>query len=88
MPDTKITIDNRLSNCIKIDATEVVYNDAMPMLKISHHNIQLISECGCKSAISEYSSQLEMDGYNSLLLTAKLIFSVNKLKIPLATDKK
>ena len=85
---TKITINNKLSNCIKIDKTAVVYQGGMPMLEISHQKIKTTSECGCKSAISEYSSQLEMDGYNSPLLTAKLIFEANRFKVPLATSKK
>ncbi|MCP4325542.1 MAG: DUF2195 family protein [Alteromonadales bacterium] len=85
---TKITINNNLSNCIKIENTKVVYKDGMPMLEVSHQKIKSTSECGCKSAISEYSSQLEMDGYNSPLLNAKLIFEARNFEVPLATTKK
>lgn len=86
-PKTKVTISNQLSNCIKIGNIEVVYEGDIPMLEISPQQIKTTSECGCKSAISEYSSVLNMDGYNSQLLTAKFIFGANKFKIPLATSK-
>jgi hypothetical protein len=87
-PDTKITIDNELSNCIKIEQTEVIYKGELPMLKASYQQLQSTSECGCKSKISAYSSQLEMDGYNSQLMTAKFIFAEDKLlNIPIATSK-
>ncbi len=86
--NTNVTINNNLSNCIEIDNTNVVYKDGMPMLEVSYQKIKSTAECGCKSALSEYSSQLKMDGYNSPLLTAKLIFDERKLEIPLATSKK
>lgn len=85
---TKITINNKLSDCIKINNTEVDYPGGIPMLEISHQKLKPISECGCKSVISEYTSELEMDGYTSPLLTAKLIFKAHKFKVPLATSKK
>jgi len=85
---TKVTIDNNLSSCIMINDTKVVYIDDLPLLELSQKKIKVISECGCKSKIAEYSSQLEMDGYNSKLLNAKVIFDRKQVKIPLATDKK
>ncbi len=85
---TKITINNKLSDCIQVNSTEVDYQAGIPMLEISHQKLKPISECGCRSVISEYTSELEMDGYTSSLLTAKLIFEANKFKIPLATSKK
>jgi len=86
--NTKITINNALSNCIKIDETKVVYSGEIPLLEISHQNIKKTSECGCKSAISQYTSELVMDGYNSKLLTAKFSFGDGTSKIPLATSQK
>ena len=83
----EVTIENNLSSCIKLDDTEVVYNAGIPMLEISYQQLKAISQCGCKSAISQYSSQLEMEGYNSSLLTAKLIFEADKFNIPLATSE-
>lgn len=85
--NTKVSINNQLSNCIKIDNPEVIYKGGIPMLGISHQQLKSTSQCGCKSAISQYSTQLEMDGYKSELLTAKLTFSEKQLIIPLATSK-
>lgn len=85
--NTKISIKNQLSSCIKIDSTEVVYKGDIPMLEISHQQLRSTSQCGCKSAISQYSTELEMDGYNSSLLTAKLTFKAENFIIPLATSK-
>ena len=85
--NTKVTINNQLSNCIKIDNPEVKYNWGIPMLSVSHQELKSTSQCGCKSAISQYSSQIEMDDFNSQLLTAKLTFSAKQLIIPLATSK-
>jgi hypothetical protein len=84
----EIVIENKLSNCINIKASEVFYNDDMPMLEVSNHIIKPSSECGCRSLISEYSSYLVMDGYKSRLLTAKLIFEGKESKFPLATSNK
>jgi hypothetical protein len=87
-PDTKITFDNELSNCIKIEQAEVIYKDGLPMLKASYQQLQSTSECGCNSKISAYSSLLEMDGYNSQLMTGKFVFSKDKLlNVPIATSK-
>ena len=85
--NTKVSINNQLSNCIKIDNPEVIYKGGIPMLGISHQQLKSTSQCGCKSATSQYSIQLEMDGYKSELLTAKLIFREKQLIIPLATSK-
>ena len=85
--DTKVSINNQLSNCIKIDNPEVMYKSGIPMLSASYQQLKPISQCGCKSAISQYSSRLEMNGYSSKLLTAKLTFRENQLIIPLATSK-
>ena len=71
---TEVTINNTFSNCIQIDDTRVVYSGDIPLLEISHQQIKMTSECGCKSAISEYTSELVMDGYNSKLLTAKFFW--------------
>ena len=85
--ETKFSINNQLSNCIKIDNPEIIYKSGIPMLSASHQQLKPTAQCGCKSAISQYSSQLEMDGYNSELLTAKLTFRENQLIIPLASSK-
>lgn len=85
---TEVTINNTLSNCIQIDDTRVVYSGDIPLLEISHQQIKMTSECGCKSAISEYTSELVMDGYNSKLLTAKFSFGDGASKIPLAASQK
>lgn len=84
----KVTINNNLSECIQIDNAGVIYNGDIPLLKISHKQTQAISECGCKSVISEYTSQLVMDGYNSQLLTAKFSFGPSQFQIPIAANKK
>lgn len=83
-----ILIENKLSNCITIEADEVFYVDGMPILKVSNQVIKPSSACGCRSLISEYSSNLIMDGYESHLLTAKLIFGGENSKFPLATSNK
>jgi hypothetical protein len=84
----EIVIENKLSNCINIKASEVFNVDGMPILEVSNQIIKPSSECGCRSLISEYSSNLVMDGYESRLLTAKLIFEGEKSKFPLATSNK
>lgn len=81
-----IVIENKLSNCIKIEAAEVFYVGGMPILKVSNQVIKPSSECGCRSLISQYSSNLVMDGFQSRLLTAKLIFEGENSKLPLATS--
>ncbi|WP_076417470.1 DUF2195 family protein [Colwellia sp. UCD-KL20] len=85
--NTKVSINNQLSNCIKIDRSEVIYRDGIPMLGLSYKQLKPTSECGCKSAISQYTSLLEMDGYNSQLLTAKVKFGTKASMIPLTTSK-
>tara|TARA_R110001583_G_C5498038_1_gene395453 strand:+ start:326 stop:703 length:378 start_codon:yes stop_codon:yes gene_type:complete len=84
----EIVIENKLSSCINIKASEIFYVDGMPILEVSNQIIKPSSECGCRSLISEYSSNLVMDGYESRLLTAKLIFEGEKSKFPLATSNK
>jgi len=84
---TKVTINNNLSKCIQIDNTEVVYSGDIPLLKISHEKIKTTYECGCKSSISEYTSQLMMDGYNSQLLTGKFFWGLADSQIPIAGHK-
>lgn len=87
--NTQVSIDNQLSNCIKIEQTEIVYQDEVPMLNASYKQLQTTSECGCKSKILTYSSLLEMDGYNSDLMKAQFTFEDKKqLSIPVATSKK
>ncbi|MBL4798111.1 MAG: DUF2195 family protein [Oleispira sp.] len=85
---TEVTINNALSDCIQIDETKVIYSGDIPLLEISHQNIKKTSECGCKSAVSEYTSELVMDGYNSKLLTAKFSFEGSPFQIPLAASQK
>lgn len=85
--NTKVSINNQLSNCIKIDSSEVIDISGIPILSVSHQILNSTSQCGCKTAISQYSSQLVMDGYNSLLLTAKFKLSNMPLMLPLATSK-
>ncbi len=84
---TKVTINNQLSSCIKFDNPEVIYEGGIPMLEVSHQQLKSTAQCGCKSAISQYSTQLEMDGYKSQLLTAKFKPSTKLLILPLATSK-
>lgn len=83
----EVTINNMLSSCIQIDDAKIVYSGDVPLLEISHQQINTTSECGCKSAISEYTSELVMDGYNSQLLTAKFSFETSPFQIPLAASQ-
>lgn len=85
---SKVTINNNLSECIQIDNAGVIYSGDIPLLEVSHQQIKMTSECGCKSAISEYTSELVMDGYNSKLLTAKFSFEDSPFQIPLAASQK
>lgn len=86
MQNEKVVIKNNLSECIKMGKPEITYSDNIPMLSLSYQQLKPTSECGCKSAISQYSTQLEMDGYMSPLLTAKFQFRADKLLLPLATS--
>ena len=85
---TKVTIDNNLTNCIRIANTNIIYSGDIPFLDISHEQIKTLSACGCKSAITEYKSYLLMDGYDSQLLVAKFSFGSNYSQIPIASHKK
>lgn len=88
-PHLNVDVDNQLSNCIKIEEMEIVTDNELPMLKVHYQKKSAISACGCKSAISTYSSTLQMDGYDSFLMSGQFIFdSENKFKLPIATSQK
>ncbi|TMO44723.1 DUF2195 family protein [Pseudoalteromonas ruthenica] len=87
-PHKKTIIRNNLSECITFSNYEVTYLDNIPMIKLHYQIMSSISECGCKSELSQYSSQLNIDGNRINLLTAKLVFKSEDITLPLATSNK
>ena len=87
--ETKIKIENSLSNCLKIQDEKIVYENEFPVLNASFTALKSTAECGCKSKISSYSSELQIGDIRSKLMEAKYVFVNGKqLNIPVATSKK
>lgn len=84
----EIQIYNKLSNCVKMSSSELIYKENIPMLNLSYKQIKNISECGCQSKILEYSSYLKINNIDSEVLRAKFVLESNNLELPLATSKK
>ena len=86
---TEINFDNNLSNCIKIEKAEIIYDNTFPTLKASINELKPTSECGCRSLVSSYSSFVETSDYKSHLMTGKFVFlEGNSLSLPVATTQR
>ncbi|WP_075186645.1 DUF2195 family protein [Teredinibacter haidensis] len=86
--ETKVTIENSLSSCLKIQDEKIVYKNDFPVLNASFTTLSSTSECGCKSKISAYTSELQIGNIRSKLMEAKYVFVNGKeLNIPVATSK-
>lgn len=84
-----VDINNNLSSCIKINSVNVIEEKNIPLAKIDYTAVKHLAECGCKSAINAYSSTLQMDGYDSPLISGKFVFPENSLLyLPVSTSKK
>ena len=86
---TQVSINSSLNNCISINKYEAVMDGGIPMLRLVFETRKSISECGCKSALSLYSSYVKLDGYESSLISGKFMFPGNgALEFPIATSNK
>ena len=79
--NSQITIDNKLSDCIGISQSALVFREGIPILKVWYQQKKITAECGCTSAITAYSSELEMDEYKSQLMNANFTFDKGEVRI-------
>lgn len=62
-----IKVENALAQCVELQPG-VRSTTAQAVLLQANVNVKKsIGECGCKSAIAQYTSKVEMDGYRSFL---------------------
>ncbi len=85
----EIIMENSLNDCISVKQLEPVFEKEIPFVKVNYETIKAVSNCGCKSALLSYSTNVILDGYESSLLSGKLILPKNKtFELPIATSKK
>lgn len=85
--DEKIDIKNKLSQCSEIHNPKLVVEGSVPFLTFDLVLNGSIADCGCKSALGEFSVYAQRDGAESYLINGKVALGKEGKKfIPVAAD--
>ena len=74
----KVLLTNDLDTCLKITQGETVEANGMLMLKTTWQSEKSIGECGCKSALMTYSTNILSDDKINRKILETVISSLDK----------
>lgn len=81
-------LENQLSDCVLIEKETAVWRGDIAVLELRYSLAKSTGECGCKSALSAYSSYAELaDGERYLMGGALTLAGGDSLTLPLTADK-
>jgi hypothetical protein len=89
---TRLAINYRLENnleaCVKIDRQTSSWSGALPVLELRYHMAKSTAECGCKSALSTYSSFAQSSAGERYMSGGTMTLAgSDEVTLPLSVDR-
>ena len=81
-------LENQLAGCLEVEGEAASWRDDLAVLEVRYHLAKSTAECGCKSALSAYSSYAEVpDGERYLSGGAMTLSGQDSVSLPLTVDR-
>jgi len=88
VPAVRYRLENHLSPCVVVEKENASWHGDLAVLEVRYNLAKSTGECGCKSALSAYSSYAELPGGERYLIGGALTLSgSDAVTSPLTADK-
>lgn len=88
LPAVRYRFENHLSTCVVVEKETATWRGDVAVLELRYDLAKSTGECGCKSALSAYSSYAELaDGERYLIGGVLTLSGGDAVTLPLAADK-
>jgi hypothetical protein len=87
-PRIEYRLENSLDACVKIDQEASSWNGQLAVLELRYHMAKSTAECGCKSALSAYSSFAELSTGEQYMIGGTITLAgSDEVTLPLSIDR-
>jgi len=87
-PAINYRLENNLDACVRIDRQTSRWSGTLPVLELHYHMAKSTAECGCKSALSTYSSFAESSAGERYMSGGTMTLAgSDEVTLPLSVDR-